>query len=152
MSKTFTVPITNDTVDEANETVYLALSNAVGASLGARVTAVLTITDNDTAGAIAFGAPVFTVGEAGPTATVMVTRTGGLASGASVAYAGADGTAVAGSDYTAASGTLVFGPGETSRTIPIAITNDALAEAMRRPADAVESGRRATARRRRRRS
>jgi hypothetical protein len=42
----------------------------------------------------------------------------------SVAYATADGTATAGSDYTAASGTLVFAPGETSKTVAVPILGD----------------------------
>ena len=42
----------------------------------------------------------------------------------SVAYATADGTATAGSDYTATSGTLVFAPGETSKTIAVPILGD----------------------------
>jgi hypothetical protein len=42
----------------------------------------------------------------------------------SVAYATADGTASAGSDYTTTSGTLVFAPGETTKTIAVAITGD----------------------------
>ena len=37
----------------------------------------------------------------------------------------ADGTATAGEDYTAASGTLTFGPGETGKTVRIAVLNDA---------------------------
>ena len=36
-----------------------------------------------------------------------------------------DGTATAGEDYTAASGTLTFGPGETGKTVRIAVLNDA---------------------------
>ena len=46
----------------------------------------------------------------------------------SVNYATVDGTALAGSDYTATSGTLTFQPGETSKTIPIAVIGDATAE------------------------
>jgi glucose/arabinose dehydrogenase len=46
--RTFKVPITNDTRDESNETVNLALSSpGAGAVLGTRRTAVLTIVDND---------------------------------------------------------------------------------------------------------
>jgi hypothetical protein len=42
----------------------------------------------------------------------------------SVAYATADGTAAAGSDYTATSGTLVFGPGQTNKTVAVPIIGD----------------------------
>ena len=42
----------------------------------------------------------------------------------SVAYATADGTGTAGSDYTATSGTLVFGPGQTSKTVAVPIIGD----------------------------
>jgi len=129
MSRTFTIPIANDTLDEASETVNLALSNAVGAFIGPRGAAVLTITDNDNGGTLAFGAPVFTVGEAGPLATLTVTRTGtSLASGVTVDYATSNGTATAGSDYTASSGTLAFAAGETSQTFTVPVADDAAAE------------------------
>jgi hypothetical protein len=42
----------------------------------------------------------------------------------SVHYGTADGTAKAGEDYEAASGTLVFAPGETTKTVTIIITGD----------------------------
>ena len=42
-----------------------------------------------------------------------------------VDYATADGTAQAGADYTAASGTLTFAPGETSKTVAVALLDDA---------------------------
>jgi hypothetical protein len=46
----------------------------------------------------------------------------------SVTYATADGTATAGSDYTTTSGTLVFAPGETSKTIAVPIVGDTTVE------------------------
>jgi plastocyanin len=50
-NKTFQITIINDTADETNETINLALSNATGAALdNARRTATVTITDNDGGG------------------------------------------------------------------------------------------------------
>ena len=46
-NKTLTVTITNDTLDEPDETLNLNLSNAVGASLGTPKSAILTLTDDD---------------------------------------------------------------------------------------------------------
>ena len=43
-----------------------------------------------------------------------------------VDYATADGTATAGEDYTAVSGTLTFAPGETEKTVRVAIIDDAV--------------------------
>jgi len=50
-TRTVTVPVTLDTLDEPNETVALQLTNPQGgATLGAQDTAVLTIVDNDAGG------------------------------------------------------------------------------------------------------
>lgn len=46
-SKSFSVAVVNDSDDESNETVNLALSNASGAALGSPGSAVLTIEDDD---------------------------------------------------------------------------------------------------------
>ncbi len=50
----------------------------------------------------------------------------------SVDYATADGTARAGSDYRAARGTLTFAPGETSKTVPVDVHDDAIDEGSER--------------------
>ena len=46
----------------------------------------------------------------------------------SVSYATADGTATAGTDYTTTKGTLVFAPGETSKTVAVPIVGDTAIE------------------------
>jgi hypothetical protein len=56
------------------------------------------------------------------TFSVALTRTSSQS--VSVDYSTVDGTARAGEDYAAASGTLVFAPGETARTITIFIVGD----------------------------
>jgi hypothetical protein len=61
-------------------------------------------------------------------AALTVTRIGANGGTATVAYATADGTAKAGKDYTAKSGTVTFGPGETTKQIQIAISADTIKE------------------------
>ena len=129
--KTFTIPITNDTLDESDETVNLTLSDPTGgATLGTPDTAVLTIIDNDSGGVLQFSSATYSVNEGvlSGKAIIKVTRSGGTASGVTVDYATSDGTATDGSDYIATSGTLTFAAGQTSGTFTIPIINDALDE------------------------
>jgi hypothetical protein len=61
-------------------------------------------------------------------ATLTVTRAGANGGTATVAFATADGSAKAGKDYTAKSGTVTFGPGETTKRIEIPVTSDPVRE------------------------
>ncbi|HEV7377640.1 MAG TPA: Calx-beta domain-containing protein [Pyrinomonadaceae bacterium] len=71
-----------------------------------------------------------TEGNAGTTnATFTVTLSAASASAVTVKYDTANGTATAGSDYQAATGTLTFAPGDTSKTITVAVNGDTTAEA-----------------------
>ncbi|HEY0430095.1 MAG TPA: Calx-beta domain-containing protein [Pyrinomonadaceae bacterium] len=128
-SKTFSVPIINDTLDEPDETFSVSLSSPTGgATIGTPNPAVVTIADDDTAGALQFSAANYDFGEAGGAAVITVTRAGGAASGVSVNYATSSGTATAGIDYTATSGTLTFAANETSKSFAVPIISDALDE------------------------
>ncbi|HEY0172656.1 MAG TPA: Calx-beta domain-containing protein [Pyrinomonadaceae bacterium] len=51
-----------------------------------------------------------------------------MAVSVTVSYATADGTASVPGDYTALSGTLTFAPGETRKTVAVAVKSDALSE------------------------
>ena len=127
-TKNIIVLIRNDTINEADETINLTLSDPVGGLLGGQSTAVLTVTDNDGPGVIQFSSTTSTVGEAARRLIVTVTRTGGTASGVGVTYATSDGTATAGSDYTATSGILTFAANQTSKTFIIPVINDTTVE------------------------
>lgn len=128
-SKTFTVPIVADTLDESNETLTLTLSNPGGGGvLGGITQTILTINDNDAGGALQIASASYTLSEGGGSALIKISRSGGSASNVTVNYTTADGTATAGADYTVSADVLSFGAGEMSKTFPVPILDDALGE------------------------
>jgi hypothetical protein len=133
-TKSFSIPIIDDTVAESTETVFLALTNPTGgAELGTLSVAVLTIVDDEVAvaGTIEFKVSMYLVTEDTPTVTVAAARTGGSTGAISVVFATADYTAVAGSDYVAATGILSWADGETAdKTFTVTILNDLVAESL----------------------
>ncbi len=128
-SANITVPITNDTAFEGNETFTVALGfpSPVDMLLGAIATTTVTIVDNDVPATVAFGAASYSVSEGTASIVIPVIRSSTTGT-ASVAFATANGTATAGSDYTARSGTLAFAAGIGSMNISVPITNDTAAD------------------------
>lgn len=79
----------------------------------------------DTPGSIRFTQTSYTVSEAGPKATITVSRVNGDDGAATVHWSAAAGTATAGSDFTAASGTLSWADGDdANKTFQVTIVND----------------------------
>ena len=123
---TISIPILGDTITEGTETFTVNLSAPVNATIG-DAQAVGTIYDNE-------GPPALVVLDgsatesAGPV-SLSVIMTSGSVTTQTVDYATSDGSATAGSDYTATSGTLTFTSGQTSKTIPVPLIDDALNEA-----------------------
>lgn len=131
ITRTFTVPITDDLIDENNETVNLSLSSpqpSAALNLGPRSSSILNIIDNDGATEIQFASATYSVTESAGTATINVVRSGLSAFEVRVNYATTGGSATAGQDYTATSGTLVFGPNETSKSFEVPIIADGINE------------------------
>jgi bacillolysin len=128
VAKTFTVKTGADTKDESNETVVLHLSAPGSGALGPLDTAVLTITDNDTAGSARFSSAKYTVAESATSATITVLRRGGVAGPVEVDYTASAGTATDGADFSATTGTLTFLAGQMSKTFTVTLLPDTLGE------------------------
>jgi hypothetical protein len=115
------IPILEDGLNEGPETFIVTLSNPQGASLGAQTSYTVTIAANDLLG---FTSSSVTVYEVGGQAQVQVRLNAPSAQEVRVNYSTAAGTALSGQDYTPVSGTLIFAPYETLKTITIPITTD----------------------------
>ena len=127
-SMTISVPITNDTATESNETFTVTLSSPTVAGLGSPSSSTVTILDDDGIQTLALSSAATSVTESSSPLLLTVTRAGGTTGVATVNYATSDGSASAGSDYTSRSGTLIFTAGETSENISVPITNDTATE------------------------
>ncbi|MBK9395562.1 MAG: hypothetical protein IPN40_17535 [Uliginosibacterium sp.] len=116
-------PVTNDTIDELNETFTLTATTTAGTTSNASAVGTATITDNDPTPSLALTGPA-TINEGAGTATYTVTLSAASGQTVTVAYGTTGGTATSGVDFTATSGTLTFAPGATVATFSVPITND----------------------------
>lgn len=128
-NKFFVVPLRDDAAVEPDETVNLALVNHSNSdSVGFQSTATLRILNDDAFGFLSFSQAFYDANENGTNLTVTVNRFGGLAGTVSVAFQTEDGTAAEGFDYLGTNGTLVFLPGEFSKTFQIVLLNNTVAD------------------------
>jgi hypothetical protein len=125
LSKQVAVAVVGDTLDELHETYSLDVSNPAGATLGdARGAG--TILDNDPQVSLSVDDVSAPEGGQSATFTLSLSRESGKI--VTVDYATGDGTAAAPSDYASRSGTIIFMAGETSKTVSVALVQDAVAE------------------------
>ncbi len=125
--RTALVPTIGDTIDEENEHLRVGLSNAVGAGIEVSSNPpLLTILDDDaTPRNVTFSQLSYTFDENSGLASVTVNRSGNdLNATSSVEYETRNSAANDRSDYLAAYGTLVFGPGETSKQLNVFLADD----------------------------
>ena len=128
MTKTVSVPVNGDALDEIDETFNLNLSVPANATILDAV-GLGTIVDNDGLPSLSVNDVTVTEGNGGGVNAVFtVSLTSASGQVVSVDYATADGTATAGADYTATSGNLIFTAGQTTRTITVPTSGDLLDE------------------------
>ena len=130
--KTIAIPVTVNTRDNVDLRHFsIRLTGATGAGLDpARAEAIGTIVDDDATPSLSAADLSTAEGAAGATRNLTFSVRLSAASNlpVTVDYATADGPATAGPDYTAASGTLTFAPGETTKSVVVAVLGDAAAE------------------------
>ena len=128
-TKTITVITKGDTLNEANETFFVNLSDPSNASIG-KGQGQGTILNDDALPKLTINDISAVEGNAGTTLAVFTVKlTPASGRTVTVNYSTADGTGtVAGNDYAPTSGTLTFAPGETSKTIAVVINSDTVKE------------------------
>lgn len=124
--KTIVVSLIGDAVQEPDETFRVVLSNPMNATIqDGDATGTILNDDGPALPRLDIGDATVTEGQAGSTAaSFVVTLSAASTKTITVAYATAAGTATAGSDFTAGSGVLTFAPGETRKTLTVAVLGD----------------------------
>lgn len=132
-TKSFTVPVFNDTVGDGAKTFTVTLSNSTNVTLAPDLNvATVTINDDETvefgSGSFKFSRSAYEAAESTGKAVVTVQRTGGSPFAASVNYTTTSLTATGGSDFTHTSGTLNFAVGEAAKVIVVPIVKDTVSD------------------------
>ena len=123
LDRTVSVPVLGDTLDEADETLTLDLSNVTRGTIG-DAQAVGTIQDDEPT--ISIDNVKLVEGDSGTVDAVFtVVLDSPPQRTVTVDYATANGTATFGEDYSAVAGTLTFEPGQpTTQTIAVPVSGD----------------------------
>ncbi len=127
-NQTITVRVNGDLLNEANETLFVNLSNPTNATL-ADGQGLGTILNDDAVPALSINDVTVTEGNSGTTNAVFTVSLSAV-SGQTVTvnFATADGAAVAASDYVSTNGLLTFAAGATNQTVTVRVNGDLLNE------------------------
>ena len=128
-AKTISVNISSAVAFSGNKVFDVSLASpSGGAVLGSPHSASVTISGSASAtvGTLQLADPTYSVAQTAKSVTISVNRTGGAIGTTTVAYATANGTAVAGTDYTAAQGTLQWTDGDSAaKTFKVSLISEA---------------------------
>jgi large repetitive protein len=130
-SRTVSVPVVTDAIDEPAETFVVNLSNLVGSpgTIG-DAQGVASITDDDAAPSLTIDDLTVPEGDVGSsTADLALALSGPSGFDVSVAWATVAGSATAGADYVSSSGTATIPAGSTAGTVSVDVLADTTDEA-----------------------
>jgi hypothetical protein len=125
-ARNIVVPIKDDTLDEPTENFSINLSNHPKA-LAADVQGRGVIIDDEKAPRVTVRDLSVTEGS-GPAAAVQVELSHASSQDVVVGYAASDGSAKVTRDYGASAGAITFNSGQVSKTVPVPVVNDQVAE------------------------
>lgn len=126
-TKNLSFTVTNDAIDENDETIYISLSSPVNCNLQAPITHIYTITDNDAAPTVSFTTSTSSASESAGTQNIGLTLSSVSAKNITVTYS-LTGTATNGSDYTITSSPVTIYAGNTTKNLIASITSDDFVE------------------------
>jgi uncharacterized delta-60 repeat protein len=129
-TKTFTVPIIDDTLDENDEVFSIALSNVTGsASIGTPSSVLVTIVDDDPPPTISISDAVLVEGNTVPNMmSFKVSLSAPSGKPVLAQYVSADGTAGGLTDFNPVLGSLTFLPGTTQQGVTVQLIADTVVE------------------------
>ena len=129
ISKTISIPIANDGISEAPETLRVILSSSDPETLGNPNAATVTIQSNSTPLVLTMNNVDIVEGSSGsPFAVVTVSLSAATGRTVTANFSTVGGTATSGVDFTGPSGSLSLDPGITGLTISVPIYPDTLNE------------------------
>lgn len=128
-SKTLSVPILGDTLDENDETFSLGLNTPTGAFI-AKGQGNGTIIDDDAMPSLSINDVQVSEGNTGSAAATFTVKLSAVSGRlVKVNFATINGTAKSPADFIATKGTLAFAPGEISKAVVVNVAGDTLDEA-----------------------
>jgi hypothetical protein len=128
VSKSVTVTVKGDTIDEVDETYAVNLTSPTNASISDS-SGTGTITDDDGPPSVSVSDQTVTEGNSGTTnANFTVSLSAASGKTVTVQAATSNGTATQPSDYASSSGTVTFTPDQTSRTFSVPVNGDTAVE------------------------
>ncbi|MEW6219696.1 MAG: Calx-beta domain-containing protein [Thermodesulfobacteriota bacterium] len=149
LTGTTSFAVTNDTLDENDETVVVTMGSPTNASAASPTVHTVTITDNDATPTVSFTtASQATAGESGTaTITAQLSAASGLAVTVPFTVNGASTATGGGTDYSISASPVTISPGATTATITVTVAADTLDESnetvvvdMGTPTNATASG------------
>ena len=122
------MPVIGDTLDESDETFTVQLSGAASADIVDGSGAGLILDDDGVSSLVIDDQTVLEGNSGTRDAVFTVTLSPASVQQVTVNYATANGSATAGADFDAASGSLLFAPGQTSKTVTVQVRGDTIDE------------------------